>query len=130
MVTHLRRGHCVLKYGCIVFAACCALSCFETLGQDRVASITSIYLDGQGRVHIVRGGVETLGPFDKHEVQASKARIAEDNRTVGWLAESENASTSYPIPFALVLYRDSKVVRRISPGQAIWDWGFRAGGQR
>lgn len=87
--------------------------------------IIKVDIDSAGQVHIIdSAGHETIPPKDKDQVSCESARIAEDRRTVGWLAEYANAANSYPLPLALVLYRDGKIIRQIGLGQSIWDWQF------
>ena len=41
----------------------------------------------------------------------------------------ENCCTSYPIPIAVVVYRNGRQ-RVISPGQMVWEWRFIDEGKR
>ena len=52
------------------------------------------------------------------------AKVSPDGQTVGWLAETGNCCTSYPLPTVLVLYRDGKVVRRVPMAPPIFEWAF------
>jgi hypothetical protein len=88
-------------------------------------------IDPAGKIHIFdSAGHETIPPQDKDQVSCSSPQIAEDKHTVGWLAEYAHEGPSYPLPLALVLYRNGKVIQRIGPGQSIWDWQFLKGGNQ
>ena len=57
--------------------------------------------------------------------------ISDDDRAVGWLADSDFCCTSYPISLALVIYRPGKSLRQFTgDGRAIFDWHFLAGGRQ
>lgn len=98
--------------------------------KKRAGRIEKVYVDDQGRVHVVVSGADILPPVEKDQVQASAPKVAEDGQTGGWLVQSDTCCTSYPIPLTLVLYRGGKIIHRILPGQSIWDWGFRDAGRR
>jgi hypothetical protein len=91
--------------------------------------ILKVNIDPAGKIHILdSAGHETTPPQDKDQVSCSSAKIAEDKHTVGWVGEYSNADNSYPLPLALVIYRDGSVIREIEPGQSIWDWHFLKSG--
>lgn len=59
----------------------------------------------------------------------AEPRIAADRRTVGWLALYPGCCQSYPIPLALVVYRDGRVLRSFTgAGMPVWHWNFIDGG--
>jgi hypothetical protein len=59
-----------------------------------------------------------------------QAQIAPDGGTVGWLALYPGCCQSYPLPLALVLYRNGRVSRSITgAGMPIWHWRFVHGGR-
>ena len=59
-----------------------------------------------------------------------QARIAPDGRTVGWLALYPGCCQSYPLPLALVLYRDGRELRSLMGARMpIWHWRFVHGGR-
>lgn len=75
-------------------------------------------------------GATAWAPLDRTaepEAQAAfdEPRIAPDGRTVGWLAEYPGCCQSYPIPLALVLFRDGRVLRAFTgAGMPVWHWRF------
>lgn len=70
------------------------------------------------------GAPEPQSAFDE-------PRIAADRRTVGWLALYPGCCQSYPIPLALVVYRDGRVLRSFTgAGMPVWHWRFVGGGQQ
>jgi hypothetical protein len=97
----------------------------------KVAEIVKVEIDSDGRIHITdSAGKEVVPPEDRDQANCSSPKVAEDKHTVGWLAEYPNDANSYPLPLALVIYRNGKIIRQISPGQSIWDWQFiKAGSQ-
>jgi hypothetical protein len=100
-------------------------------GSAKASEIVKTDIDSRGRIHIIdSAGKEAVPPFDNDQVDCSSAKIAEDRHTVGWLAEYPNCCTSYPLPLALVIYRDGAILRQIAPGQSIWDWQFLRQGSR
>jgi hypothetical protein len=96
---------------------------------SKSSQIVKVDMDSGGKVHVFDSvGHDSISPQDKDQVSCSSPKIAEDKRTVGWLAAYPNCCTSYPLPLALVIYRDGKVIRQFQPGQSIWDWQFLKGG--
>lgn len=60
-------------------------------------------------------------------------QVASDGRTVAWLVNFGNCCTSYPIPLEIVVYRDGRIIRRVTAidgPPTIWDWHFVAGGKQ
>jgi hypothetical protein len=93
--------------------------------------IKAVNTGSDKQVHIVHDdGREEIIPKEKNQVDCTATKIAEDGRTAGWLIQSENCCTSYPIPLTLVIYRDGEIIRRFAPGQSIWDWRFLKGGSQ
>jgi hypothetical protein len=91
--------------------------------------VEKAYVGVDGSVHIVETGRgDKAVPKDKDQVGSGELRIADDKKTVGWLAEYENCCTSYAIPLKLVIYRDGKVRQRLGDGLMIYDWRFWEGG--
>ncbi len=75
----------------------------------------------------ISGTVEA--PFtEANQESFGRARISSDGKTIGWLAEVANCCTSYPLPLALVIFRDGKVIYRFREATAIWRWTFLARG--
>lgn len=84
--------------------------------------------DQGSAVTIVAHGHRIPAPRTEPDQQGSgQAKVSPDGRTVGWVAETGNCCTSYPLPTALVLYRHGKIVRRIPMVPPIFDWAFGPG---
>jgi|HubBroStandDraft_3_1064219.scaffolds.fasta_scaffold121244_1 hypothetical protein len=95
----------------------------------RTPLVEKVYVGVDGSVHIVETGRgDKPVPKEKDQVGSGELRIADDQKTVGWLAEYENCCTSYTIPLKLVIYRDGKVRQRLGDGMMIYDWRFWEGG--
>jgi hypothetical protein len=84
-----------------------------------------------GTVHIVETGRgDKVAPKEKDQVGSTELRIADDKKTVGWLADYENCCTSYPLSLELMIYKDGKVRQRLGDGMTIYDWRFWEGGKQ
>jgi hypothetical protein len=110
-----------------------AISCAVLLlpvhaGMAQTVSRAYVGEDGNAHVVYANGAAKTISPEQK-QVGCGDISIAEDKRTVGWLVLVENCCTSYPIPTAVVFYRNRKKTI-ISTGQMIWQWHFIARGDR
>jgi hypothetical protein len=99
--------------------------------RGKRGSIARVYIDSEGVLHLVdAAGHDTKASKEKDQVAFSSPQVAGDNQTVGWLAEFPNCCTSYPIPLALVIYRDGKIIQQLQPGMMIVDWRFRTEGKQ
>lgn len=86
-------------------------------------------VDTDGQLHIVTADHRDIMPQkDNDQVGFERPAISDDRTTVGWLALYPNCCTSYPIPLALVLYRNGAVLRTFGGGLPIWKWRFEADG--
>ena len=86
-------------------------------------------VDTSGQLHIVTADGHNIMPEkDPEQVGFDKPAVSEDKTTVGWLAFYPHCCTSYPIPLALVIFREGKVVRTFRGDLPIWKWRFEAGG--
>jgi hypothetical protein len=104
----------------------------SALAQSNAAtSIEKVYVDVNGRVHIVGSdGKDLKPPKEKGQVSSDSASIADDKETVGWLVKFPNCCTSYPIAMTLVIWRSGRIVRRFGNGMLIANWHFVAGGKQ
>ena len=90
-----------------------------------------VYSDG---LHIV----EDLPPKEESTPETTCAQcrgiwndqLADDRQALGWTVHVDNCGTSYTIPLSLTIFRSGKVIQTIEPGQMIWGWMFRPGGQQ
>ena len=93
-----------------------------------------VQADGRLRLTTTRGATR-WAPGDTSalpEPQSAfdEARISADGATVGWLALYPGCCQSYPLPLALVLYRDGRELRSLTgAGMPIWHWHFVHGGR-
>jgi hypothetical protein len=116
--------------GFLLAVALCAVI-FASARSGAQSTIASAALDSGGAIHIsYSDGTEIVAPKLQDQVSFGHPRIARDKRTVGWLANYPNCCTSYPIPMGLIIFRDGKVLRSISPGMPIWHWIFLADGEQ
>lgn len=77
-----------------------------------------------------RTGRETMIRPQGDEVGFQSPRISPDGRTAVWLTKYPNCCTSYPIPRALVAYRDGKVIWQYQLELMIYEWRFANGGKK
>jgi hypothetical protein len=119
------RSYCAImsRLACIFVLVSLAV-CQNIEGDVAVRRIEKIYASKDGRVHLVSCGREILAPKQDREVRAVSAKLASDGRTAGWLSESDDCCTSYPLPLLVVIYRGGRVIQRFATGQSIWDWQF------
>jgi len=89
----------------------------STRDESKVLTITSAH------------GTISAPRTEHDQASFSQAQISPNADTVGWLAEVSGCCQSYPLPLALVLFRDGKVVFRFHEETAIWHWAFLAGGE-
>ena len=93
-----------------------------------------VQADGRLRLTTARGATR-WAPSDTSalpEPQSAfeQARISADGATVGWLALYPGCCQSYPLPLALVLYRDGRELRAMTGAHMpIWHWRFVHGGR-
>ena len=86
-------------------------------------------VDKEGQLHIITADHRDIMPKKDHDqVGFAKPTISDDSTTVGWLALYPNCCTSYPIPLALVIYRDGKVLRTFGERFPVWRWRFEVEG--
>jgi hypothetical protein len=92
----------------------------------------SARIDGAGQLRLVTTTqAQRLPEKQTEQVGFDAPAISADGGTVGWLALFPNCCTSYPIPLALVIYRDGKVARRFKGnGMPVWTWRFEADGRQ
>ena len=89
----------------------------------------SVRIDAQGQLHIVTANQRDITPARApDQVGFDQPAISADGTTVGWLALYPNCCTSYPIPLALVIYRDGKVRHTFGERFPVWKWRFEANG--
>lgn len=93
-------------------------------------AVSRAFVGEDGKAHVVyaNGAAKTIPPEQK-QVGCEHISVAGDKRTVGWSVLVENCCTSYPIPTAVVVYRNRKKTI-ISTGQMIWKWHFIGRGDR
>jgi hypothetical protein len=90
-------------------------------------------IDSNGRLHLVTdAGSEVLAPKLKWQTRFEQVAIAEDGRTVGWLADYPDPTVTYykgaTLAGKLVIFRHGQIVRAFDSEQIFWGWGFRSGG--
>jgi hypothetical protein len=76
------------------------------------------------------GGRNVLVPPEKDQVSSEVPEVAPDGETVGWLVETPNCCTSYPIATTLVIFRAGRIVRRLGDGMMLYKWRFAEGGRQ
>ena len=88
-------------------------------------------IDDKGQLRIVtKDGREILPKKEDEQVGFSRPRVSDNGRSVGWLAEFQNSSTSYPIPLKLMILTNGGMQAFTGSGLPIWRWAFRDRGRR
>lgn len=110
---------------------CCGGLKMQQARSDEPPRVQRAYVDDKGGVHIVEeGGKDISVPKEKDQVASDELKIAEDKRTVGWMAEYDNPATSYPIPLGVVVWKDGQVRQNLGDGLMIYDWRFWEAGKQ
>lgn len=115
------------------------LAALLLLGSLAPALASGIYRDAgikDGRIEIVRSDGQIEHPQkdkDKSlggdQTGYADILISPNGEIVGWLSLYPNCCTSYDIPRELVLYRNSRVIKRFRGNeQAIFKWSFSRDG--
>jgi hypothetical protein len=85
---------------------------------------------GSGGLSLHTDGGNQSAPYLDHAQQGfADPWPSPDGRMVGWLVLERTCCESYPLPTSLVLFRDGRVVRRISDGLVILAWSFARNGK-
>jgi len=88
-------------------------------------------IDREGQLHLVTADRRQITPAkERDQVGFDRPAISADQTTVGWLALYPNCCTSYPIPLALVIFRDGKVMHTFGERFPVWRWRFAADSKR
>lgn len=107
-------------YRCVPFATAILLFIHAATAQ----TVSRAYAGKDGKAHVIYAdGAAKAVPLEKQQVGCDSFLVAADKRTVGWSVLVKNCCTSYPIPTAIVLYRDGRKTI-ISPPQMIYKWHF------
>jgi hypothetical protein len=113
----------------LVVVLACALMTFIS-PTVAAQTVSRVYCGKDGKAHLVyRDGAARTPAAEAEQVGCENITVAGDRHTVGWSVLVENCCTSYPIPIAVVVYRNGKQ-RVISPGQMVWEWRFIDEGKR
>jgi len=91
----------------------------------------SAVIDDHGELRITtKDGKEIVPRKATDQVGFADARVSEDRRAVGWLAEFPNCCTSYPIALALIIRSNGRTRTYTGIDLAIGSWAFVEGGRR
>ena len=56
--------------------------------------------------------------------------VSPDRNAAGWLVEQPSGSTSYSVPFTLVVFRPGKPLQHFGSGMMLYDWSFVGDGNQ
>ena len=87
-------------------------------GPDDTFGVTTLSL-------LKADGRKVEAPKLGDQVGFQNVGFSSDGRRAGWLALSPPAGTSYPVPTALVIFRNDRVERVIREDQCIFRWTFK-----
>jgi len=75
--------------------------------------VAAIFIGANG-TNVFEDNGKVIHPAqEKGQVGSSSPRISED-RTAGWLVQSDFCCASYPLKFMLIVYRPDKPLRRFT----------------
>jgi hypothetical protein len=115
----------------LIAGFCLIVACSQAFAAKEPA-VTKAFVDSRG-VHIITadGRDHTIEPRKWQAGGGSdEIEVAPDGRTVGWLVNqmltplAGAANYSYAVAVELDIWRDGRVVRKFSAGQAIRNWMF------
>lgn len=111
----------------LAIALVCLVCCEAATSAQRYIAVTPG--DEIKALAIKTDSGNLQAPFTETD-QASfgSVRISPTGDSVGWLALVTNCCTSYPLPLALVIFRDGKVAYQFREDSAIWRWTYLAHG--
>jgi hypothetical protein len=66
-------------------------------------------------------------PHEPGQVGIDSVKISDDGFTAGWLVLYEDPDAGTPVAGKLILWRDGRVVRSFTTGQAFWSWALEGG---
>jgi hypothetical protein len=109
-----------------------AIQLFAAGGGPRYASAK---IDANGRLYLVTStGIEVHAPKLKGQTHFEQVEIAEEGRTVGWLADYPNPTvTNYKgamLAGNLVVFRNGRILHVFDTEQVFWGWAFRGAGSQ
>ena len=106
---------------------CAPISCLALVLIVRPSltqTVSHAYIGNDGKAYVIfANGAVKIMPPERQQVGCDNILVDSDKHTVAWSMLVDNCCTSYPVPIAIVLYRDGKK-RVISTGQMIWKWRF------
>lgn len=97
--------------------------------QGAHAAFVSAALVDEGAQLLIQDqeGGTWLAPRRREQVNFADPKLSLERRLIGWLAESPNCCTSYPIPLELVVIDERRRVTAFAGPQAIFNWCFAQG---
>jgi hypothetical protein len=109
-------------------AAPFVLLIFCTLASSQIVSRAYAGPDGKAHIVFANGKSKTIASEDQ-QVGCENVLLSPDGHTVGWSILYKNCCTSYPIPTAVVTFRNDKKSYISSP-QMIHNWNFVGRGEQ
>jgi hypothetical protein len=107
-------------------ALCFACLAVGTAAFAQPATVVRAYGDEHGAIHVIYSDrKEKIIPKQRGTVGVEDVKIASDGQTVGWILDWPDPDTNRELPGTLVIWRQGKIVRRISPGPGVfYGWCF------
>lgn len=114
-----------------IVALCAAALSALALPLSAAEKYRQASVDPAGRLLIAtEDGREIVQHKEAEQVGFDQVAIAQDGRSVGWLALYPNCCTSYPIPLKLVIYSSGRLWAFTGRGLPVWRWRFKAGARQ
>lgn len=90
-----------------------------------------VYADTRNNVHVISAsGRDTIIAPERTQVGISAIKVAEDNRTAGWLVLFKDPDGGSPVAGKLVVWRDGRIIRSFTADQVFWSWAFDHGAEQ
>ena len=114
----------------------------NTIVPAKDAFIKGHTLDNNGFLHVIYSdgsnieiqkerGRNSYGDTALQQVSFSHIKVSEDRQHIGWLADYEMCSQSYPCTMELAIFRAGFPIRYFSPPSGVvWDWMFLKDGSQ
>jgi len=87
-------------------------------------TVLRAFIGKDGKAHIVFASRSQAIPPESQQVDCKDLAVAPDRHTVAWSVLVPNCCTSYPIPIAVVAYRNGKKIVIHPDGLMVHSWHF------
>ena len=103
-----------------------------TVLRSKRLPISDVDVSGPNKTVVITfsDGTTFRPPKVDYQASCTDPQLSDDHQAAGWLVESFNPSTTYPIAFGLIIFTPGKPLRAFSADPVFWAWKFVAGGKQ